>query len=406
MNGLKVAHLLRKYHPDEWGGTETAVLRLLRGLQVSGVESQVWAPRIGPSGPDPLAEAGFPLKRFHACLPLWGITPQQRKKLVSVGGNLLSLEALWRLWREPGLDLVHTHTLGRVGGIARTVARLRGLPLVVTIHGGYLDLPAEVQSKLLPPAGAFDWGRPIGWLLGARRVLQDAAAVVTLNPREAQLLKAQYPRLRVEIMPHGLDPQPYQTCHRQCWPDLQDRPVFTVLGRIDRVKNQLWVVQQWPEVLRRHPQALLAISGPSTDEAYTASVRSRVEELGLQQSVIFTGPVPAESARLIGLLQSSRACLLASLSETFGLVILEAWAAGTAVIATATSGARHLIQEGINGRLFELAHPEQFHRALDETFQNTQAMAAAGQALVRDRYNQKSATQFVLSLYQELTCTS
>ena len=58
--------------------------------------------------------------------------------------------------------------------------------------------------------------------------------------------------------------------------------------------------------------------------------------------------------------------MLPSLSETFGLVILAAWAAGAPVIATPTTGAKELIVHRENGWLFDLADAASFHACVDE----------------------------------------
>jgi glycosyltransferase involved in cell wall biosynthesis len=65
------------------------------------------------------------------------------------------------------------------------------------------------------------------------------------------------------------------------------------------------------------------------------------------------------------LLQGAAAVVVPSHSETFGLVILEAWAAQRAVISTGTSGAKDLVEDGVNGHLFELNDPQKFHAAVD-----------------------------------------
>ena len=90
--------------------------------------------------------------------------------MVAVGGNVLSFDLISSLWREPGLDVIHSHALGRLGAIGRLVARTRRLPFVLSVHGGAYDLPAEVRRELgRPAAGGWDWGKPLGLLLRARR---------------------------------------------------------------------------------------------------------------------------------------------------------------------------------------------------------------------------------------------
>src|SRR2546421_11926874 len=151
---MRVVHLLRKCNPNEWGGTETAVQRLFDGLRQQGVTSIAYCPRTddAPSG-DPLGDAGFTVKRFTACVPVWGPSRERKRELIAVGGNLLSFDLPGLLWREKGIDLVHTHALGRLGAIAAHVARRRKLPFVVTIHGGLLDLPDALKDRFHTPSG-------------------------------------------------------------------------------------------------------------------------------------------------------------------------------------------------------------------------------------------------------------
>ncbi len=411
MPSIIAAHILRKYDPREWGGTETAICQLLDGLRTHGVDSTVYCPAIEDTAcVDPLADSGHPVVRFNAFVPVLGLRAHQRRQRIAVGGNLMSFDLIPRLFRRPDLSLIHVHTLGRIGGIGRFIAKRRGLPLVVTIHGGVLDLPKETEEKLREVStGGWEYGKLFGFLLRARRVLEDADAIITLNPREAELLRGKYPNQRVIVLPHGIPMAAYETEHRAAaqadFPRLQNRRVLLVLGRIDPVKNQLWLIQQAPEILKKFPDALLVFVGASTDPAYEATIREAIEGLGLSNNVLLTGGVPPRSPQLIGLLQSASAVIVPSHSETFGLVLLEAWAAGADVIASNTSGARQLIRQGENGWLFHLESPETFHRALHETLSNPEASARrveAGRRLVREEYDNLAITARVKNLYTEL----
>src|SRR5437764_110415 len=108
---MRVAHILRKYNPLEWGGTETAVRQLLDGLREQGVESVVHCPSLDTPPPDvdPLAASGHPVKRFKAFVPIWGISSECRRQLISLGGNILSWEAIRSLWHESDLSVIHSH---------------------------------------------------------------------------------------------------------------------------------------------------------------------------------------------------------------------------------------------------------------------------------------------------------
>lgn len=369
---MRVAHLLRKYNPLEWGGTETAVRQLSSGLKVHGVDSDVYCPWIQPvDAPDPLVEVGCRVKRFKAWVPVWGISPEQRRQMVSVGGNLMSFDLMRTLWREREAELIHSHALGRIGGIGLTIARRRGIPFVVTIHGGVYELPQALKDNFHQPyVTGWEWGKLFGVMLRSRRVLDDADVVVTCNPREAEQIRQHHPKTRVHVQPHGVSIAAYATDCRpaalDAFPIIRDRQVLLVAGRIDPQKNQEWIIKELPELVRQHPTVMLVCAGPGTNESYTAAIKRQIEQLGLSDRVLLTGGMPPNDPRLIGLFQEARAVVLPSLCETFGLVILEAWAAGTPVVASRTVGANSLIEHGKTGSLFDLDRPASFHRAVNQ----------------------------------------
>ncbi|MDB6036496.1 MAG: glycosyltransferase family 4 protein, partial [Verrucomicrobiales bacterium] len=109
--------------------------------------------------------------------------------------------------------------------------------------------------------------------------------------------------------------------------------------------------------------------------------------------------------RLFGLLQSAKVVVVPSLSETFGLVILEAWAAGTPVVSSRTSGALSLIEPNKNGWLFDLAEPSQFLSALGEALSNpskAKQFAEAGHDLAACDYDTAILARHIRNLYEEL----
>jgi glycosyltransferase involved in cell wall biosynthesis len=147
------------------------------------------------------------------------------------------------------------------------------------------------------------------------------------------------------------------------------------------------------------------LAGAFTDAAYVDSLRQRIRELGLEERVLLTGGLPPGDPRLIGLLQTARVIILPSLSETFGLVILEAWAAGAPVIASRTAGARALVKPGQNGWLFDLNEPKCFHEWVHAALVNpglAKRLGAAGCDLVRAQYDAVALAGRLKNLYAEL----
>ncbi|MDB6026976.1 MAG: glycosyltransferase family 1 protein [Verrucomicrobiales bacterium] len=408
---MRVAHLLRKYNPLEWGGTESAVKRLFEGLKQHQIKCIAYCPEIAHRPDrDPFLESGFEVKRFKAFVPVWGISAQQKAALISVGGNLLSFHAIGALLFERNLSLIHAHTHNRLGGVALTVARLRRLPFVVTVHGGILDLPKAAHEHLIKPLkGGFEWGRLFGFALRSRRVLPEADAIITCNKTEAALLRKKFPKQRVLVQPHGVPAHEYdrdcRVAAREAFPAIVGRQLLLSVGRIDTVKNQRWLVEQAPAIFQRHPEAILVLAGACTDPAYGKSIERELERSSLGTRVLLLGGLPPGDARLIGLFQEAKVSLLPSQSEPFGLVILESWASRTPVISSRTSGAVDLIKPGETGWLFDLDTPAAFHAALDEALGNpvaTKRMGEAGRALVKAEYDTEVLAGRMKALYEGL----
>jgi len=190
----------------------------------------------------------------------------------------------------------------------------------------------------------------------------------------------------------------------KAFPQLAHQDVLLCLGRIDPIKNQGWLLEQAPVFLAKHPNTTLVLAGPCTDEGYGRLIENRIKELGLSTRVLLTGGLPAEDPRVAGLLQLARVLILPSLSETFGLVILEAWAARTTVISARASGPAALIEHGKNGWLFDLESPQSFHTALEWTLSNPKGarqMAERG-ATLAEGYSVSTLGGQLKSLYQQL----
>jgi starch synthase len=411
---MRTVHLLRKYNPAQWGGTETAIQRLFDGLREHEVESVVYCPRLGghrrdEDARDPLAAAGYRIERFNAFVPVIGISAQRKRQLISVGGNLMSFDLISSLWRERSVSIIHTHALGRIGGIALTIAKQRRVPFVITIHGGVLDLPPQIKKDFNKPVGGWEWGRFFGLLFQSHRLFPEADAIITCNGVEARLLQEKYPHKRIVVQPHGVPLEKYQHDHRDealnAFPQIHGKQILLCVGRIDPIKNQGWLIDQAPEIFRKHPRAMIVLAGSCTDEQYGEVIRQKIDSLGLRDRVLLTGGLPPNDPRLIGLFQEADVLVLPSKSETFGLVILEAWATGTMVLSNRTSGASTLVRDGQNGWLFDLENPQTFHEPLDQALAKSEVarrVLRRGGDEVHTEYNIGALAGRMKKLYETL----
>ena len=127
---------------------------------------------------------------------------------------------------------------------------------------------------------------------------------------------------------------------------LKDEFVVGIVGRIEEAKGQWLLIEALHRLRDLNIKALIV--GHTMDEAYLNSLKDRVKKLDLEDRVIFTG-FTKEVNRHFSLMD---AAILATPRETFGLVIIEAMANKVAVIATNNGGPLEIIEDRVDGLLF------------------------------------------------------
>lgn len=356
---VKVAQVMRRFVPGKWGGTESVVFNSALELQRRGIASPIFCTDMFAQPGEELVD-GVPVRRFPYVFPWLFLGDEARAKLQLKGGSPLSFGLLRALWREPELSLIHTHVQHRLGGIARTVARHRGIPYVASIHGGWFTLPADQQVRMQDPfRGKPEWGKLFGWLLGARRTLEDAAAIICVGRDEQAAVRQRFPRQaeQVHYLPNGVrvarfrdaSPEPFRQRFNF---QPTDRLVLCV-SRLDYQKNQLLLVRAFAEFAKLHPCHRLVLIGAATVEAYHQEILTEVTRLELDGRVLIIPGLPPDDPLLPSAYRAAEIFVLPTAHEPFGIVILEAWAAGVPVIATRIGGIPGFTTHNANIRLFE-----------------------------------------------------
>jgi D-inositol-3-phosphate glycosyltransferase len=401
VESLKVVHVVRKWNTREWGGTETYVAATTAELERFGWQSEVHAPGLRSGDRDTGLRDSVGLTRFDAWCPYVG-SRVQREALWAVGGNLITIDEGFRLFRDRRIALVHLHTAGRIGGAVRVAMRRSRRPYVLSVHGPMLGDPELVAREASRRAArTIDLGRPIGALVGARRVIDDAAAVCCFNEREHRAMQARVGDRAVR-MEHGVDVQWFSEGDPRAvderWPALRGRRVWLVLGRLSRQKNQRLAVEAL--AASRSKDAVLVCAGAETDEGYGREVMDRARALGVADRVILLGNVQRTDAR--SLLARAETVLVPSTHEAFGLVVLEAWAARKPTLLAAGVGMDELADAHGDGRckVADLTAAA-WATALDALDHDARAsLGARGRDLVERRYSWERVASTLSSVYE------
>lgn len=333
---------MRRFAPEKWGGTESVVFNLSQEFTRRGIKSPIFCT-------DMFSRAGadqfntVTIRRFRYVFPWFGLSREARSKLRLKGGSPLSLSLFFGLLKERDISVIHTHVQHRLGGIARTVAKMKGVPYVVSIHGGYFTVPADQIEKMKAPfQGKCEWGKAFGWMLGSRKVLRDAAAVICVGQNEYQEMKKQYPASSVFYVPNGVQVSRFSSSDAAAFREAygfkpSDRIVLCV-SRIDYQKNQIGLVRAFAAFAENHPDHKLVLIGAVTVEAYRDQVLAEIDALGIGARVRVIEGLRPDDPLLASAYKAADQFVLASLHEPFGIVVLEAWAAGTPVVAYEVGG--------------------------------------------------------------------
>ncbi len=339
-------------YPPQVNGVSVVTAISVAGLQHRGWECAVVAPRYPAGSASVFTEARTGGESVLECVPSVAMPRYPDIRLAAP-----SYAPIARLVRRFQPHLVHSETefmLGRLGQIA---GRRAGLPLVSSYHTDFARYAA---------AYGIPWMRgPITRYI-ARFHRRSRRTYTPSHPAREDLLR--YGAGDVEVWGRGVDIVAYHPTHRSgAWRErlgLGDRFTFVYVGRLAAEKRVEHIIRAYA----------IAQSGFPRDSTRLVIAGAGPQEPALRAAAppgtVFLGYLDRRT-ELPMLYASSDAFVFASLTETLGLVVLEAMASGLPVIAVPAGGVADHLHHGVNG----LAVPAT----------NVQAMAAAMVTMTSNR---------------------
>lgn len=371
------------------GGGEKLVLEEIKGLKKLGHEVECFSSVIDERKcfPDIIKE--FNIKPILPQLPFW--FPD--REMVSI---LLSC-ALFPLlvWRFRKFDIIFgaNQPSPYFGWI---INKLLGKPYVI-----YLAQPTR---HLYPRRVDQETGLRVrdGWVFchhlvriakkfiswADRKSILGASAMLTNGAYIGNLIEKVYQRHRVDC-PAGCYPLPEkQLDFNYRW----KKPYILLTNRHFPQKRFEYIISSLPMVLKKVPEAKLVITGEKTD--YTSFLENLISQLGLGESVVFTGLVDEKDLKK--LYRESACYVYPAPEEDFGMGVIEAMACGVPVVAWNRGGPTVTVVDGITGFLakpYKIADFGMKMRRLLVDRERNEKMGRAGWERVQkgfsyDRHNQ------------------
>ena len=337
------------------GGVQSQVLALARTLRESGHDARVLAPCDGPppdAGVTPLGKS-VPTASNGSVAPL---APDPAAQLRTI-----------RALRDEDFDVVHLHE-PLCPGPTMTALLFRNAPIVGTFHRS-------------GDSAAYTVGRPaVRWL--ARRM--DLRCAVSPEARDTaqRALGGEY-----ELLFNGIEIERFAKAE----PHPSDGPTIFFIGRHEERKGLAVLL----DALRHLPTDVrlwVGGTGPLT-EALKA-------QHGADPRIEWLGRLTDEqvASRLAG---ADVFCAPSLRGESFGVVLLEAMAAGAAVVASALNGYRNVATDGLDAVLIPPGDPDSLGEALvrvlgDATLRNELVAAGERQA---QRFSMTALADAYVELY-------
>ena len=390
MAAPRVAVLTREYPPEVYGGAGTHVEYLVRELRrLADVSVHCWgAPRDEPG--------------VVSHQP-WAAVAEPRPESAALEAMSIDLTMAAAL---QGAGIVHSHTwYANLGGhLAKLMWKI---PHVLTVH----------SLEPLRPWKAEQLGGGYALSMFCERIaIESADGVIAVSGAVRQDTIDCYPNVdpdRIHVIHNGIDPEIYK-------PDPSpetlvrfgidpSRPYAFFNGRITRQKGLPLLLAATLDIDPQY-QVVIVASSPDTAEI-GAEVDALAERVRTERGnlVWINRFLPRED--LIRLHSGATVFVCPSIYEPFGLVILEAMACETAVVASRVGGIPEIVVEGESGYLvdYDADEPRAFTTPLAARIQEllsdparASKMGKAGRQRVMDRFGWPSIAAGTLDLYNSL----
>jgi len=234
-------------------------------------------------------------------------------------------------------DIIHINTEMQITEFGIWYARTHNLPIVYTFHTMWEDY----GPNYFPFLPVFFVKFLIRGIL--KSVLRRAYRVIVPTPQIKQAIMRYKLKIIPFMLPTGIelnlfkheekDVAAFRVKLERLFPKLKNKRILLFAGRIGKEKNIGFLLKMLPEILSKHPDIILLIAGNGPDLEY---YKEEARKLGIEDTCVFTGYFDRKDLALV--YSVSEIFLFPSLTDTQGLVTLEAMLTGTPVVAIGALG--------------------------------------------------------------------
>jgi phosphatidyl-myo-inositol alpha-mannosyltransferase len=285
----------------------------------------------------------------------------------SVARITLSLRAYLqakRLLQAEQFDLIHLHE-----------PMMPALPLTVLRHSNTTNIGTFHAFRARPLT--YFYSKPV-----IQPFFRKLHGRITVSTAARDFVGEYFPA-DYRVIPNGIDFERFHQVHPPLDELADGRPTVLFVGRLEKRKGLRFLLRAWPRVLERQPDARLVVVGRGRPlEGYR---RFAAHQGWSENDVMFAGYVASED--LPRYYQAADVfCAPNTGQESFGIVLLEAMAAGAPIVASDIPGYRDVLEHGEQGLLVPPQDPDAIAEALIRLLGDAEVcarMRMCGQAKAR-----------------------
>jgi 1,2-diacylglycerol 3-alpha-glucosyltransferase len=246
------------------------------------------------------------------------------------------------------IEIIHVHSPFLLGRLGARVARKHMLPLIFTFHTLYEQYVhyfpfVENTSKQVVQAIARDFSNRCNVVIAPSLLVVDYLRQIGI-------------KTAIVKIPTGIDMDEFKELDRN-WLKTSygvrpEEKVLLFIGRLGKEKNITFLLKSFQDVSKCIPDCRLVLVGKGPLEEY---LRQLCRQQGIEDKVIFTGELTRQ--QIVHCYASSDLFVFPSVSDTQGLVIGEAKAAGVPVVAIRAFGPADMVNHYEDGLLTEFSLP-------------------------------------------------